>query len=112
MMAAQSPPLFTRRLETTKFTVLLLALLLLFLVHPFLDVQGLRRVLPVLFSAVLLGGLYVMSDRRTLFRVGLVLIVPARAFSAVEAVFGQFFLAILVAKLVGALIVTQNERGE
>jgi hypothetical protein len=60
-----------------------------------------------------------MSDRRTLFRVGLVLIVPARAFSAVEAVFGQFFLAILVAKLVGALtklvgalIVTQNERGE
>jgi hypothetical protein len=30
-------------------------------------VQGLRRVLPVLFSAVLLGGLYVMSDRRTLF---------------------------------------------
>jgi hypothetical protein len=30
----------------------------------------------------------------------------------VEAVFGQFFLAILVAKLVGALIVTQNERGE
>jgi hypothetical protein len=56
MMAAQSPPLFTRRLETTKFTVLLLALLLLFLVHPFLDVQGLRRVLPVLFSAVLLSS--------------------------------------------------------
>ncbi|HUY19127.1 MAG TPA: hypothetical protein VMV15_07860 [Candidatus Binataceae bacterium] len=87
------------------FTILLCVLLAVILIPPFFKAeQGDRLIIPLLLCGVVLLTLKLFAPRRNQFLDGHALAIPssppARAVAAVEGIAGQFYIAVLIARLV------------